>query len=297
MKKWKKILCKLLYPKTALVVVSVPVSAALLAYTFLAAGEKSPIAYVAYVVSAYSLTVVCVNIVPVVKKAKQWLFRNSYISRFFEDIPFRLRIILYLSMGINLLYAGVNAFSGIYYRSPWFGSLAAYYIFLSVMRFLLVRYTHKQGFGENKAAEWRRYRICGVILTMMNVALAGVVILVIHQNRGFEYAGSLIYVMALYAFYITITGVMNVVRYRKYNSPVMSAARVVSLVAALVSMLSLETAMLTQFDSGDNPPLFRQAMVGFTGGGVCAIVVVMGIYMIVRSTKQLRKWKNHNAEI
>lgn len=297
MKRWKEILYKLLYPKTALVIVSVPVSAALLAYTFLAAGENNPIAYVAYVVSAYSLTVVCVNVVPVGKKVRQWLFRNPYIRRFFEDIPFRLRVILHLSVGINLLYAGVNAFSGIYYRSPWFGSLAAYYIFLSVMRFLLVRYAHKQGFGENKSAEWRRYRLCGVILTMMHVALAGVVILVIRQNRGFEYAGSLIYVMALYAFYITITGVINVVRYRKYNSPVMSAARVVSLVAAMVSMLSLETAMLTQFDSGDNPPLFRQAMVGFTGGSVCAIVVVMGIYMIVRSTKQLRKWKNHNSEI
>lgn len=289
MKRLKEILYRLLYPNIVLIVLSVPVSAALLAYTFLAAGENSPVACVSYVFSAYSLTVVCFNVVPVVKKVRQWLFQNPYISRFFEDIPFRLRITLHLSVGINLLYAGVNAFSGIYYRSPWFGSLAAYYIFLSVMRFLLVRYAHKQGFGENKSAEWRRYRLCGVILTMMHVALAGVVILVIRQNRGFEYAGSLIYVMALYAFYITITGVINVVRYRKYNSPVMSAARVVSLVAAMVSMLSLETAMLTQFDSGDNPPLFRQIMVGFTGGSVCAIVVVMGISMIIHSTKQLRK--------
>ena len=37
--------------------------------------------------------------------------------------------------------------------------------------------------------------------------------------------------------------------YRKYHSPVISAARKVSLAAALVSMLSLETAMLSQFDT------------------------------------------------
>ena len=174
MKRLKEILYRLLYPNIVFIVLSVPVSAALLAYTFLAAGENSPVACVSYVFSAYSLTVVCFNVVSVVKKVRQWLFQNPYISRFFEDIPFRLRITLHLSVGINLLYAGVNAFSGIYYRSPWFGSLAAYYIFLSVMRFLLVRYAHRRGFGENKAAEWRRYRICGMILTMMHVALAGV---------------------------------------------------------------------------------------------------------------------------
>ena len=57
--------------------------------------------------------------------------------------------------------------------------------------------------------------------------------------------------MAMYAFYNIITAVMNVVKYRKYRSPVMSAAKVVSLAATLVSMLSLETAMLTQFGSTD----------------------------------------------
>ena len=90
-------------------------------------------------------------------------------------------------------------------------SLAAYYIFLAVMRYLLVRYAHKSGFGENTISELKRYRLCGAILIMMNLALAGVVILVLYQNRGFHYAGSLIYVMALYTFYTTIMAIINVV--------------------------------------------------------------------------------------
>ncbi len=43
-----------------------------------------------------------------------------------------------------------------------------------------------------------------------------------------------------------ITSVINVVKFRKYGSPIMSAAKVINLTAALVSMLSLETAMLAQ---------------------------------------------------
>ena len=121
----------------------------------------------------------------------------------------------------------------------------------------------------------------------MNVALAGIVILVVYQNSGFEYPGMLIYVMALYAFYATIMAVRNVVKFRKYGSPVMSAAKVINLTAALVSMLSLETAMLTQFGAADDP-MFRQIMTASTGAGISIIVLGMAVFMIVRSTKQLK---------
>lgn len=73
-------------------------------------------------------------------------------------------------------------------------------------------------------SEWKRYRFCGIILLFMNQALAAIVVIVIKQNKGFEYAGFLIYAMALYAFYAVITSVINVVKFRKYGSPVMSAA-------------------------------------------------------------------------
>lgn len=296
MKTLKKILYSLLFPPTAVVILSVPVGAGLLIYTFLYAGENNPVAYVAYMLSAYSLIIICANLFPIVRRGNRWIQQNPYFQRYFEDVPSRMRISLHLSLGVNLLYAGVNAFSGFYYHSSWFGSLAAYYILLSVMRFLLARYTHSQKLGENKVAEWRRYRLCGVILAVMNVALSGVVVLVVRQNRGFAYDGSLIYVMALYTFYITIMAVVNAVRYWKYHSPVMSAGGMVNLVAALVSMLSLETAMLTQFDAENTSPYFRQVMTGATGGAVCVIVVGMSIFMVARATKQIKKLKNNNLE-
>ena len=216
------------------------------------------------------------------------VLKNPYAYRYFKDVHFKMSVSLHLSLLINLIYAGVHGVSGIYYQSVWSGTLAAYYICLSVMRFLLVRYAHRHGFGKKKTAEWQRYRVCGIFLVLMTSALAGVVILVLSHNEGFEYSGTLIYVMALYTFYITIMAVVNVIRYVKYRSPVMSAARSINLAAALVSMLSLETAMLTQFNTADKPEAFRNIMVGATGACVCGLVVGMGIYMIIRSTKQLK---------
>ena len=88
--------------------------------------------------------------------------------------------------------------------------------------------------------------------------------------------------------------IINAVRYRKYQSPVMSAAKAVNLAAALVSMLSLETAMLAQFDNGSTA--FRQIMLGATGGAVCAIIVGMGSFMIIRSTRKMKRLREENLK-
>lgn len=143
-------------------------------------------------------------------------------------------------------------------------------------------------------AELRRYRACGVSLLVMNQALAGIVIFMVHQNKGFEYSGFLIYGMAVYAFYSVITAVINLIKFRKHGSPVLSAAKVINLVSAMVSILSLETAMLAQFGGDDEK--FRAVMTGATGGGVCTIVIGMAIYMIVKSSKNLKKTEINKIE-
>lgn len=289
----KRILKQILFPRSAVVIISVPVAAALLIHTFLSEEETSPVAYLSYVLSAYSLTIVCARMTRIPKEdMKAALHRNPYVHRYLTDIPFKAHVSLYLSLGINLLFVAMKLFYGVYYRSVWFGTLAVYYIMLAVMRFLLLRHVNRSRIGTEVASEWKRYRLCGVILLLMNSALSGVVILVVRKNESFHYAGYLIYVVAMYAFYNIISAIRDVVKYRKYNSPVLSASKSVKLATALVSMLSLETAMLMQFDTGGNPPAFRRTMTAATGGCVCVIVLVMAVIMIVRSTKQLKKLRN-----
>ena len=290
MERMKPILKKIIFPKLAVVIISVPVSAVLLIYTFLYEKDYSPIAYISYVLSAYSLTIVCARIARIPKGTFQSvLHRNAYIHRYLTDIPFRTHVSLYLSLGLNLLFAAMKMFYGVRYRSVWFGTLAVYYVMLSVMRFILLRHVRRNAIGKELISELKQYRLCGMILLLMNSALSGVVILIVRKNEGFSYAGYLIYVVAMYAFYNIISAVQDVLKYRKFNSPVMSASKAIKLATALVSMLSLETAMLMQFDAGQNSPDFRRIMTAATGGGVCMLVLVMAVFMIVQSTKRLKR--------
>lgn len=263
--------------------------------------------YLSYICSAYALiiTITCFpHFIAFTKSVKRYINEHSLMKklkntsiggRFFNDVRFRTEISLYHGLVINLLYIGVKMFSGIYYSSVWFISLAVYYMLLVIMRLLLLRRGKRKTDKTTMEVEIHRYRLCGMMLLIMNQALAGIVIFMVHQNKGFYYPGVLIYAMALYSFYSIITAVIKLVKFRKHGSPVLSAAKVINLVAAMVSILSLETAMVAQF-GGDNDPFFRKAMTAATGGGVCTIVIGMAIFMIWKSTKQMKKLRINNSQ-
>lgn len=281
--KLKKLLC----PGPLWVILFSALGGGMLLVTFSRGITETPFAYASYVLSAYALVIACVFIAKNIRGSwKGLLHRNAYIHRYLTDIPFKTHISLYLSLGLNLLFAAVKLVYGIHDRSVWFGTLAVYYILLSLLRFLLLRSARRNGFGADLISECLRSRLCGMILLLMNIVLTGVVILVVRKNEGFRYPGYLIYVVAMYAFYNIITAVRNVVKYRKYNSPVMTASKTIKLVAAVVSMLALETAMLAEFS--EEGLEFQRLMTGITGGCVCAIVMVTAVAMIVKAAGQLR---------
>ena len=254
-------------------------------------------AYVSYGLSAYALAVTSTGMIDIIRLMRRGVHNHPLMKRiqstpfggrFLKEETFRMEVSLYQGFFINVLYIVMKMVSGIYYYSFWFISLACYYGLLAVMRFLLLRYVNRNSVGENKAAELRRYRFCGIILLVMNLVLAGIVGYMVHQNRRYEYPGMLIYAMAAYAFYSITVAAISLIKFRKRGSPVLSAAKAVNFVAAMVSILSLETAMLAQFGAEDDL-WFRQIVTGATGGGICVIVLGMAVFMIVKSTKQLKQ--------
>lgn len=289
---WKKICKQLLFPPIWLMVLLTIFSTVSLTLVFVKGYSEHLIAYIIYVFSFYTLSVLSVFFSMVFPKQYQSirhkLYENPVSNRYLTDATFRTHISLYSSLAINVLYVGINLLSYILYRSMWFICLAVYYIILAMMRFLLARYATRNGFGSNRIGELRRTVTCSYILLSVNFALSGSVLMILYQNKGYEYHGILIYVMAMYTFYITTHAIIDLVKYRKYKSPVMTMTKVIALSAALVSMLSLETAMLSQFGQ-ELSAKDEWLMVALTGAGVSAVVVTMSIYMIVTSTKEIRK--------
>ena len=292
---WKKIGKKLLFPPICLLVILVILSAVALTFVFAKGLEQTIPAYIVYGLAFYTLSTVTVYCVLVLPKQystiKKKIYDHPFGNRYMTDEVFRTNISLCASFGISMLYAGINLWSWYALQSYWFMVLAVYYVIMAVMRFLLVRYVRIQKIGTSILGEWKRSRSCAYILLLINLSLSGAVLMILYQHRGYDYPGILIYVMALYTFYALTMSIVDMVKCRKMGSPVMSTAKIVSLSAAVVSLLNLETAMFAQFGA-DMSAEHQRIFIILTGAGVSITIVTLSVTLIGNANKEIRRIQN-----
>ena len=123
-------------------------------------------------------------------------------------------------------------------------------------------------------------------MMFINLTLSGIVLNMIVKNEAAAYSDIYVITSAAYTFYILTVSIIDLVKYRKYKSPVMSSAKAIRFAQALVSLLSLEASMLVQFGDDES---YRRLMLALTGAGVCIIVLAMSVYMIIRSVKEIKR--------
>lgn len=217
---------------------------------------------------------------------KKILFLNQvpFFHKLFYDVKYRTLFFTRFSVIMNVLYGLLQIGYGAYYLALWYVTLGVYYILLIVMRTGLLRNVQAQQIGINLKSEYKKYLQTGILLLFMNLIVIGIVTMMFQEGRVFSYPGVLIYAMAAYAFYSLGLAVYGMVTYKKYNSPLLSATRAVNFAGALISILSLEIALLNQFGTND-PALFAERMVGITGLGITILVTIIGVHMIVKGKK------------
>ena len=286
---WKKIGKALLFPHIVIMISLVPLATVLLVGSMVFVGTESPIAYISYVLAAYTLTIWCMKIPNIIRFFKRFKNENKYAQKWLTDTRLRVNVSLYGSFAWNALYGIFQLWLGFYHHTFWFSSLGAYYICLGIMRYFLVRHTAKYAPGERMQIELVKYRACGWVFLVMNLALSLIVFFMVYWNRTFQHHMITAITMAAYTFSAFAAAIVNMVKYKKYNSPVFSASKAISFAAACVSMLTLTSTMLTTFNDGTMDAITRKWMLGSVGVAVSGTVVTMAIYMIVQGTKKLKK--------
>ena len=288
---WKKLGKALLFPHIAIMIILLPIATVFLVGSMVFIGTESPIAIISYVLAAYTLTVWCFKVPYLIKFFKAFKDENKYARKWQDDTRLRVKVSLFGSLVWNTLYGIFQLWLGFYHHTFWFYSLGAYYICLATMRFFLVSHTRKYSPGDKMRTELIKYRACGWVFLVMNLALTLIVFFMLYWNRTFTHHMVTAIAMAAYTFTSFTAAIVNVVKYKKYNSPVFSASKAISFAAACVSMLTLTSTLLTTFSDGTMDVFSQKMMLGSVGISVSVVVVTMAIYMIVQSTRKLKKIK------
>lgn len=171
-----------------------------------------------------------------------------------------------------------------YYASVWLITLGCYYLVFAIMRGALLSRMRRRDKRENPASESGIERLCGVLLLAMTFVLSGIVCLVMRGEGTFTYGDLAIYAVATFAFYSLISAIVSYTRQRKRGDVLAILACRINLAVALVSIFTLEVAMLAEFGS-DADAAFAYVMPIITGAAIAAALITMGVRSIANARK------------
>lgn len=195
---WRRRLVGLLFPSGKVALPLAAFCAAALAWIFGCGLDSTLAAYAVYAVSFYALVAFT-----------GWTVRAG----------------LALSLLVNLCYAGCKIVSAVLYTSVWEAALGIYYLLLCGVRAFLLRQMPAAGGEDRSKRGLLAYRRTGWFLLGLALALTGIAVQIVRDGRRYDYPVTLIYAAAAYAFYCLTAAIVNAVRYRRFHSPVLSAAK------------------------------------------------------------------------
>ena len=288
MKRFLQNLRGLFYPNGLLLTLLMLVSAAGLAAVFLLDASDTAFAYAVFPVSAYTLSAAVLRIPPLARRAKARLHRNAFLRRYAEELPFRAEVSLYFSFAANLLYALLKAAAALRFRSGWFGALAFYYASLGTMRFLLLRRVRNG--APDPLRSFQAYRAVGFLLLTLTAAVGAMAFTMLRYGAAPAYPGHLIFAVAAYTFFSLGSAITSIVRYRKLGDPIHSAGKAIALASALISLFSLQAALLAAFGHSDDAA-WQRSMHLATGLSVFLLISGIASFMIATGSRAISKCK------
>lgn len=199
---------------------------------------------------------------------------------------------LYFGLAVNLFFGTVKFVMGILFASSWLISVGIYYILLGSMRFMLLLRERGSSVREGEL-EFRRYQVkgylfCGLMMLFLNIIITVFGVPMVYSNPDKDYPPLFMSTFIIFAAYNFIVAVVNLIRFFGIRNPILSAAKRINLVTALVSIFSLQSAIFTYY--GDIIPWPLELLLNsITGSFVGFVILVIAITMIGHSIRELHK--------
>ena len=133
----------------------------------------------------YSVYIIVIYAPGMKGRLSSLLHKHEITRRFLHNFGFRALVDSTVALVMTLINSAFNAYLGISQRSIWFGALAAYYIFLALMRAgLLFYHRGKRDFDSEALIRAKIYTRTGVLLLLLNIALSSAIAQMIFDDRA-----------------------------------------------------------------------------------------------------------------
>lgn len=254
-----------------------------LMWIFVQGMETTLPAYLLYPLSAYCLCALCVKFPATLRRGKEWISAHPKVSALLSNNELHFKLELYAEQFINFAYGIFKIVSGVVIGSAWIGCDGIYNMSQALIQLFQILRRRKTG---TLTQQWKSYRMCGILILLMHTTLIGIVFQMINWNRADEQGQILVIATAFFAFYKITSSLISIAKDRKHPHPVDSSVRMLELAQAIFAIFSLQASMFHTFGTGES---WEHLLNIITGCTVCMLIVGMGIYMIRRANREIRK--------
>ena len=211
----------------------------------------------------------------------------SFLNKMKSDTDFRITLFLSLSLFFNFVYALFLFVVSQLYRSKWFFIMSIYYGLLATARIFIFLQTLTPKRLRQKILLMRN---CGYFLFLLNTAVSVMMFVLIYTAPNVQHHEITVIALAAYTFSTLSIAIVSSIKYMKNNHYVYSCVKLMSLVCASVSMVTLTNTMLTTFGEGNI--LLRSVILPLLSGCVSILIILSALFMIKKSNLHLRKLNN-----
>lgn len=213
---------------------------------------------------------------------------NGFIKRMKNDFVFRTFITSTLSFFVTALFAGYNIFLSFAYRTSWNICIAFYYILLvGITAYILFseKKMHKNCADEKQKETARKnlYFIQSLFLFVIDLALIAPITLMVMQKKNVDYSTIPAITMAAYTTYKIIIATRNYIKTRSQKHLSIKILKNISLIDALVSILSLQYILIMTFDNKIEGEMLT--LCAISSFAVWAVIIAISILSLINSIK------------
>lgn len=287
-KGWRAFICwhgwgKLLFLPFWLALPCFLVCGGALIWVFAMGMEQQLPAFALYVLSAWLLAVLCFRLPGGIRSGKAWLEKYPKLQHLLKDSEFHFSLELYFEQFVNFAYGIFKIASGVIIGSAWVGADGIYNFVQALIQLFQILRRRKPG---SLARQWKSYRFAGWMILFLHLTLTGIVFQMVNWNRVEEQGEIMLIATAAFAFYKFVSSFVDLARDRRHVRPIDSSVRMLELSQAIFAMFSLQAGMLHTFGTGESWEQWANLAVGCL---VCLLTAAMGVYMIHRGSRELKK--------
>ena len=211
------------------------------------------------------------------------------VNRIKNDYIFSTLFFASLSLFVGAAYILFNLYLGIKHKSAWNFGIAAYMFTLLCTR-IYILIIEKRLFKSNKsqsqkeAVRVRVHKVQSILFFVTDFALIAPITLMVLQQKTVNFSTVTAITMAAYTTYKIIVAIINFKKSRKTRNLSIIMLRNVNLVDALVSVLSLQYALIMTFGGAINGDMF--VVCACSSFAVCFFLITMSVVNTIKAVKR-----------